>query len=320
MVHCCRQLVGNQWSLKTALDLVVAYRSNVPMIFNFGSINIDHVYRVATLPKPGETLIAKSVEDHLGGKGINQSIAISKAGGEVCHIGAVGEDGNWALAQIGKNGVGTGEIAMIDGKTGQAIINVDDSGENEIVVFSGANARLSLEQINTALAQAGPQDWVLLQNETNLALQIVSTAKARGCRLVYSAAPFVAETVLKLLDQTDLLVVNEGEAAALAEMLDTSPDAIPVPELIVTRGSNGASYRGPHGEIEQSAFAVTAVDTTGAGDTFLGSFLALYAGGQCAANALEYAAAASALQVTRHGAANAIPVNDEVIEFLEKNR
>ena len=290
------------------------------MIFNFGSINIDHVYRVAALPMPGETVIAKSIDDHLGGKGANQSIAIAKAGGAVCHIGAVGPDGEWALEQISSAGVATDGIARFAVKSGQAIINVDDQGENEIVIFGGANRCLERRQIDDALAEAGPDDWVLLQNETNLTKEIVEGAKSRGCKLAYSAAPFVAETVLAILDQTDLLVVNEGEAAALAKVLGSDVASIPVPELVITRGANGAIYRCAGIEIEQRAFLVEAVDTTGAGDTFLGSFLAIYAGKKTVEEALEYASAASAIQVTRHGAATAIPSFDEVIDFLEINK
>lgn len=288
------------------------------MIYNFGSINVDHVYRVPTLPKPGETITARSVEDHLGGKGINQSIAISKAGGKVCHIGAVGADGEWALSQIRAAGIDTKNIANVPEPTGHAVINVDEHGENAIVIFGGANQALTKDQVDAALANAGVDDWVLLQNETNLSKEIATAAKDRGCKLAYSAAPFVAESVLSLIDHTDLLVVNEGESDSLANELGVEVDNIPVSELVVTRGSAGAKYRGQQGVIEQAAFSVDAVDTTGAGDTFLGSFLALYSNQQNVAAALEYASAASALQVTKPGASTAIPTLAEVKDFMEK--
>jgi len=287
------------------------------MIFNFGSINIDHVYRVPHLPKPGETLTAETRELHLGGKGTNQSIAIAKAGGRVCHIGAVGGDGDWALEQITSMGVEADMIARSDFATGHAIINVDDHAENAIVIFSGANSCLSKDQIPTALQNATSKDWVLVQNETNLVPEIVSEAKETGCRVAYSAAPFIADVTVALLDQIDLLAVNEGEADALANLLDVKPDHLPVPQLLITRGSKGACLKNADGFFEQEAFLVEAVDTTGAGDTFLGSFLARVDLGDDAQAALKYASAASALQVTRPGAATAIPDETDVLNFMK---
>ena len=211
------------------------------MIFNFGSINIDHVYRVAALPQPGETLAAKSYEKFLGGKGVNQSVAIAQAG-EVIHVGAVGEDGDWALQEISRLGVGTEFINRLDCATGHAIIFVDDAAENQIVIEGGANQRLSEAVVEQALSQADPAtDWVLLQNETNLAEFIVDSANAaRGFSIAYAAAPFVAETTVKLLPKIRLLVVNEGEASALAEALGTTDSEIPVQECLITRGADGA--------------------------------------------------------------------------------
>ncbi|MDJ0614286.1 MAG: ribokinase [Rhizobiaceae bacterium] len=287
------------------------------MIFNFGSINIDHVYRVASLPKPGETLSAISYDRYLGGKGINQSIAISKAGGNVCHVGAVGGDGDWALDQIERLGVGITQIVQVDAPTGNAIINVDDAGENEIVILSGANACLSADQVSRVLEQASGDDWVLVQNETNLVPDIVLEAKRRELRVVYSAAPFVADVTVSLLDKVDLLVVNEGEADALALALDAEVGSIPVPEVLITKGSTGSRLQTTSKVFDQTAFGVEAVDTTGAGDTFLGSYLARIDLGETQEAALRYASAASALQVTKPGAATAIPEEADVLRFIE---
>jgi ribokinase len=288
------------------------------MIINFGSVNIDHVYRVASLPEPGETLAAQSYDKFLGGKGINQSIAIAKASGEVLHVGAVGEDGGWALAEIEQLGVNTQAVSRLDCVTGHAIIFVDDDGENQIVIAGGANQQLSKSAVDQALSEANPEtDWVLLQNETNLADYIVNAASERGLRIAYAAAPFVAKTTISILPKIQLLVVNEGEARALVQALGVEETAIPVPELLITRGAAGAVFVVDGKRRQRPAFDVDAVDTTGAGDTFTGSFLARYAQGDSVELALEYASAASALQVTRAGAALAIPEICDVQEFLK---
>lgn len=289
------------------------------MILNFGSINIDHVYRVSSLPAAGETTAARSYLKYLGGKGINQSIAVVRAGGQVTHIGAVGEDGNWACKEIASFGVDTDSIAVMDCATGHAIILVDDNAENQIVIEGGANQQLQQTAVDQVLSQADPEvDWVLLQNETNLADYIVKSAKQSGFRIAYAAAPFVAETTMDLLPHIQLLIVNEGEANALANALGVEPDHIPVPDLLITRGADGAELLSEGKRYQQSVFPVQAVDTTGAGDTFTGSFLARYAGGDSVEASLQYAAAASALQVTRPGAASAIPEETDVLALLEQ--
>jgi len=287
------------------------------MIINFGSINIDHVYRVAHLPKAGETLPAQRYQKFLGGKGINQSIAITKAGAEVVHVGAVGTDAQWAMQAIESFGINTAAIACAEAATGHAMIVVDDAGENQIVIEGGANQCLQESAIKQALANADPQhDWVLLQNETNLAEFVVDQARAQGLRVAYAAAPFVAQITVELLPKIELLALNAGEAAALAQALGCTETQIPVPELLITRGHEGSEWIARGHSQRQAALAVEALDTTGAGDTFLGSFLARYALGESVTQALRYASAASALQVTRAGAASAIPEADEVAAVL----
>ena len=289
------------------------------MILNFGSINIDHVYRVASLPAAGETVASQSYNKFLGGKGVNQSIAIARAGGQVNHVGAVGTDGDWALTEISSFGINTESIATLDCATGHAIIFVDDNAENQIVIEGGANQQLQQSAIDQVLSRADPQsDWVLLQNETNLGDYIVRSASALGIRIAYAAAPFVAQTAIALLPFIQLLVVNEGEAFALANALGIEASDIPVPQCLITRGADGAELFSNGLTYKQSVFPVQAVDTTGAGDTFTGSFLARYADGDTIEASLEYAAAASALQVTRAGAATAIPEATEVSTLLNR--
>ena len=286
-------------------------------IYNLGSVNIDHVYRVPHLPEPGETLASTSFNSGLGGKGANQSIAVAKAGGQVFHIGAIGADGGWLADQMADAGVDTQFLSVIDVPTGHAIINVDDAAENVIVLFTGANRALTEEMVNEALSGAGAGDWLLLQNETNLGVYAAKTAKAKGLRVAYAAAPFDAEAAAAMLPVTDLLAVNHIEAAQLSEALGVLATDLPVAQVLITRGADGATLQTGGEEISVDAFKVDPVDTTGAGDTFLGYFLAALDLGRSAKDALTFASGASAIQVTKVGAAVAIPVAAEVEAFLD---
>ena len=286
-------------------------------IYNLGSVNIDHVYRVPHLPEPGETLASTSFNSGLGGKGANQSIAVAKDGGQVFHIGATGADCGWLADQMADAGVDTRFLSIIDVPTGHAIINVDDAAENVIVLFTGANRALTEEMVNEALSGAGAGDWLLLQNETNLGVYAAKTAKAKGLRVAYAAAPFDAEAAAAMLPVTDLLAVNHIEAAQLSEALGVLATDLPVAQVLITRGADGATLQTGGEEISVDAFKVDPVDTTGAGDTFLGYFLAALDLGRSAKDALTFASGASAIQVTKVGAAVAIPVAAEVEAFLD---
>ncbi len=285
------------------------------MIFNFGSINLDLVYRVPHLPAPGETLASQSFERYLGGKGINQSIAAHRAGAEVRHVGCLGPDGDWLRDQIAGFGLTLDDITTVDVPTGHAVIYVDDAAENQIVLFGGSNQAFTQAQIDAVLDSASDGDWVLLQNETNLVPEIAKSARARGLNVAYSAAPFDPEAVRAVLDHVTLLALNEGEAKALTQETGKTPADLGVPTVLITRGVDGAELHQNGQVLTQASFPVDAVDTTGAGDTFLGAFMARFVEGD-AARALEFAAAASAIQVTRPGAAAAIPDAAEVEAFL----
>ncbi len=284
-------------------------------IFNLGSINIDHVHRVEHLPAPGETVSALGYVRALGGKGANQSLAAAAGGARVHHIGAVGADGAWAVERLAVAGVDVSSISTVDTPTGHAVIFVDRGGENQIVIHGGANRALNMAQIERVLREARPGDWFLAQNETNLVADALARAKAAGCRTAYSAAPFDAEVAAGQLGSVDLLAVNEIEVAQLAAHVGRPAEELPVRELLVTLGPRGAYHR-TGGEVTNvAAFPVTPEDTTGAGDTFLGFFLSARDGGATLKSALHRAAAAAAIQVTRPGAADAIPTLSEVEAF-----
>ncbi|KFE35180.1 ribokinase [Thioclava atlantica] len=288
------------------------------MIYNLGSINADHVYRLARLPAPGETVAAESYSLGLGGKGANQSVAIAKSGGKVRHIGAVGGDGRWMVERLEEAGVDCTPVLQLEAASGHAIITVDAAGENAIVIHAGANRAIAEDHVKQALAEAGPGDALILQNETGLQVETARLAQEQGLFVVYSAAPFEAEAARAVLPYLSLLIVNELEAAQLCAALGITLDALEVENVLVTLGARGAVWhdlaRGH--EIRVPGFAVEAVDTTGAGDTYAGYLLAGLSEGLAVDEAMRVAAAAAALQVTRPGAAEAIPTGAEVAEFL----
>lgn len=284
----------------------------------FGSINIDHVYRLAHFPKGGETLAAETYMVGLGGKGANQAIAAAKAGAAVKLIGAVGEDGRWAREALRKLDVVVDGVRISGEATGHAIIFVEPSGENRIVIHGGANRNFSRDELENALNSAQPGDWWLTQNETNLVAESMAMARQRGLRTAHAAAPFNAEIVTEILPNVDLLFVNEGEDQALRMHLSGVPE---VPLKITTLGARGAiiSKQG-EAEILIPPYKVEPVDTTGAGDTFTGVFLASLDAGLDLADAGRTASAAAAICVTRAGAADASPTRAEIEVFLSEIR
>ena len=282
-------------------------------IYNLGSINLDYVYRLDHLVQPGETLAALDMQVGLGGKGANQSLALARAGADIVHIGAMGvSDKHW-LTVLEQDGVDCQHVALLDGPSGHAIVMVDEqTAENQIILMEAGNHAISPDQIEAALKTAKAGDWALAQNETILVPAFFQMAKERGLSIAYSAAPFVAEQALALLPLTDLLVVNEGEAQALCDAAGQSADALGLNHLVITKGSAGAEYIGLDGQFSLPAPKVEAVDTTGAGDTFFGYLLAGISAGMTMHQAVARAIEASAVQVTRPGAAAAIPYQSEL--------
>lgn len=290
------------------------------MILNFGSINIDNVYQVSRFPEAGETISSLSYEKILGGKGINQSIAIQRAGGDIKHIGFIGDD-EWILNQILSMDMKVDFISKCYGPTGHAIIFVDESGENEIIIHPGANNQFSKSQCFEILQNFTSKDtWIVLQNEINLSVEIAIKAKELGFKVCYSAAPFDSDHARKMLPHIDLLAMNETELKELQKSLGENVFNLDIDMILVTLGSQGAELHLGNSTIKQSSFVNKAVDTTGAGDTFLGSFLACHNNGYDTEKALEYAAAAASIQITRIGAAKAIPTFEEVQDFINERK
>lgn len=290
-------------------------------IFNLGSINIDHTYHLDYFVEKGETLVASDYQIALGGKGANQSVAIAKAKGQVFHIGAIGQADKKFLKLLASCGVNTSYVQELDSPSGHAIVMVEkQTGQNQIIIYSAANRKIKKEQLENALQKANPQDWVLAQNETSLVADFFEMAKQKNLKICYSAAPFIPQQTAKLLPLTDLLVVNEIEITALCEYLDCKIIDLKIPHLIITKSDKGISYFGEQGNFDLSARKVKVVNSTGAGDTFLGYLLARISQGWSIKQASEQAIIAASLQISKQGTINAIPSLEEVekVEKVEK--
>lgn len=276
-------------------------------VWNLGSINADMVYAVPRLPVAGETIAATGLARYLGGKGANMSVAAARAAAHVRHVGAVGEDGRWAVDRLLEYGVDTRHIATVDAPTGHAIVAVDAGGENQIIILPGANRAIPGDLIVSALTEASPGDILLTQNETNGQLEAAALARRMGLSVVQAAAPFDVDAVRALLPLTDLLVLNAVEAGQLRAASGQAPADLGLRDVIVTRGADGATWWHDGTASDFPARKVTPVDTTGAGDTFTGYVVAGIDRGLPMAQAISQAMIASSIMVTRPGTADVIP-------------
>jgi ribokinase len=287
-------------------------------VWNLGSVNADQVYRLPRPLEPGETMTADSFQRGLGGKGANMSVALARAGSVVHHIGAVGGDGAWMRDRLAGYGVGVAHLAERGETSGHAIILLDSEGENRIVIWPAANHLIETGDLEAALGNAATGDWVLCQNETNLQADFARMARGLGLKVAYAAAPFDVEAAQAMLPHTDLLVLNEVEAAQLETATGLSPEALPAAHVVVTLGAQGCRCFDTVSGVSKDfpAPRVTVTDTTGAGDTFAGYLVGALDQGAGMEDALALAVKAGAVMVTRLGTADVIPTRDEVEEFF----
>lgn len=286
----------------------------------FGSMNIDYVYSLDHIVVPGETIFSSGREIFVGGKGLNQSIAMAKAGLPVWHAGISGEGGEILVDALRENGVNTSLIRKENAQPGHTIIQVDAKGQNCIILFGGTNRMVTQEYIDEALASFGPGDMILLQNEVNLLDQIIEKAFEKGIKVVLNPSPFDSAISECDLNKVSLFLVNEVEAAQISGVSAQDPEGIldwfaehhPNAEVILTLGADGAWYSGNGIRKFQYAMKVKAVDTTAAGDTFSGYFLEGWMTGRTIEESLYRAAKAASIAVTRKGAAPSIPWAGEI--------
>ena len=288
-------------------------------VLNFGSLNFDHVYEVEHFVRPGETITSHKYHLLCGGKGLNQSIALAHAGVKVFHAGKIGQDGQLLVARLSAAGVDASHIDFADSTpTGHAIIQVDENGQNSIIIHGGANLEIRKENIARVLKHFASGDGLLLQNEISSIPEIIDQAKKQGLIIFLNPAPMDRSVLRFPLEKVDCFIINDVEGRELTGEME--PEAIiesmlerfPRSATILTLGENGAIYVEDQIRISVPAEKVMPVDTTAAGDTFIGFFVAGRTRGEKVENCLRTASRAAAICVTRRGAADSIPLIEEV--------
>lgn len=293
-------------------------------ILNFGSCNVDYVYSVPHIVIPGETLPSQTLEIFPGGKGLNQSIAAARAGAAVYHAGALGEDGEMLRQVLLENGVNIDFLRTVSDRSGHAIIQLSERGENSILLYRGANGSMTKEYIDEVLSHFAADDLLLLQNELNLVPYMIERAAARGMKILFNPAPFTPELAALDYSKVTYLVLNEIEACGLGgaetpiENLRVLRERYPNTTVLMTLGGDGCMFASATKSFSHPAFSVDVVDTTAAGDTFIGFFIATVVNGESPETGVKKATAASALAVSRKGAATSIPHAAEIPEALSR--
>ena len=291
-------------------------------VLNIGSLNVDYVYTVDHIILPGETEATSSRNIFLGGKGMNQSCALAKAGVEVYHGGLIGEDGRMFLDACAEYGVHADFIKIVDGPSGHTVIQIDKNAQNSILLFGGANQRLTREFIDEVLSHFSHQDILLLQNEVNELPYIVDKAFDKGMQIALNPSPFNEKLDAVDLQKIGIFLLNEVEGFQLTghqepeAILSALRQKFPRARIVLTLGKDGAVYADAQQKVCQPIFPVKAVDTTAAGDTFTGYFLAGLAEGLPMEEVMRRSAKASSIAVTRPGAVPSLPTRAEVLAAL----
>ncbi len=287
-------------------------------IVNFGSCNIDYVYQLDHIVKVGETEHSSRRDVFPGGKGLNQSIAVAKAGQTVYHAGCIGPDGKLLLDTMTECGVDVSFVQKVEEPSGHAVIQVSGKGENSIVIHSGANGMFTKKYIDHVLSHFEKGDILLLQNEINNTDYIVKRAHEKGMQTVINPSP-IDENIEKIdFNMICYAVLNEIEGEYLsgckepAKIVSALRNKYPNLRVVLTLGDKGCMYHDGDQLYFHAAYEVPVVDTTAAGDTFMGYFIASIAQGMAPDAVLERACIASALAVAKKGAAPSIPYEKDV--------
>ena len=291
-------------------------------VLNFGSLNVDYVYQMESILILGETQASKERNVFSGGKGLNQSIALAKAGIPVYHAGMIGEGGDILLETCRENGVNTEFIRKIDAPSGHTMIQVDKNGQNCILLFGGSNRMITREFVDEVLGKFEKGDIILLQNEINELDYIIDKAYEKGMMIILNPSPYDNALDACDLSKVSLFLVNEIEGFQITgekepeKILEKIKTIYPHAKIVLTLGGEGSVYQDETGIYHQGIFKVKAVDTTAAGDTFTGYFISSILDGMPVQEGLELAAKASAIAVSRPGATASIPLREEVEKII----
>ena len=287
-------------------------------VLNFGSLNIDYVYKVSHIVKPGETIKAFRRNIYAGGKGLNQSIAMARAGVPVFHAGCVGEEKNFLLSTLQENSVNTEYIKVVDGNSGHTVIQEENNGQCSVMIYSGANYLITKTHIEEVLNMFKENDILILQNEINNLKYIMEKAYDIGMKILFNPSPYTDEIKDLPLNLVSYFVVNEYEGRNLFnttendEIITNAKKMYPDCNILLTLGDIGALYYSDGVIVYQSAYMTKIIDTTVAGDTFLGYFVHGLINDVPMKNALDIAAKAASIAISRYGSVETIPTMDEL--------
>lgn len=291
-------------------------------ILNFGSLNIDYVYALDHIVREGETESSDAYRVFEGGKGLNQSVALARAGGRVFHAGRIGKEGLFLKAALESNGVDCSFVRVDDGANGHAIIQRAASGENSIILLGGANYRITREEVDCVLARFSEGDVLVCQNEINQTEYLIDAAYRRGMRIAWNPSP-ITEAVGRVdLSRICWLIINEIEGKAITgaeaaeDILAFFESRYPRLRVVLTLGGDGSIYRDGEMTVRQPCYTVPVKDTTAAGDTFLGYFISEAVSGSTVSRALQIASMAAALAVSKEGAMPSVPKREAVLAAL----
>ena len=292
-------------------------------VLNFGSLNLDYVYDVDHFVREGETISSMDMNIFCGGKGLNQSVALAKAGAKVYHAGAVGSaDGGMLLDTLASLGVDIFYIKRYDISSGHAIIQKNKAGNNCILLYGGANQNIDKEFIKEVLKEFDSGDILLLQNEISNLAFIIDEGYAKGMRIVLNPSPINEKIFECDIEKVEYLILNEIEAADILgttcidedELVEKLTKRFSNTKIVLTLGEKGSVYVDKYEKIKQGIYKTEVVDTTAAGDTFTGYFIAGITSGLDVKHALKQAAMASSIAVGRKGASPSIPFAKEICE------
>ncbi len=291
-------------------------------ILVFGSLNIDHDYHLGHIAAPKETITADSYEIAAGGKGLNGAIALAKTGKHIYMAGMLGKGSEFLEQTLKEYNVDISLLARTDIPAGHAIIQIAPDGENSIFIYAGSNGCITEEYIDEVLTHFDADDYIILQNEINMQDVIITRAHEKGMKIFMNPSPFNSALHSQPLEYVDYFFINEVEGELFTggkepeKILKAMRRKFPGAAVILTLGGDGSCYYDGNELCREPARKVRAIDTVGAGDTFMGYFIYALSEGMDPQQCLKVATAASSITVQRHGAAKAIPTLEEVNEIL----